>query len=77
MSEVLELHKALVAEEIEKAIKQERERIMRELTEAHLIEWHPDHYCIMCEKTNTNAWRSGCIMNPVTDIIKNRKGENK
>ena len=76
MSEILELHKALVGEEVNKAIKQERKRIMKELQDAHLIEWHHDRYCIMCEKTNTNAWAKGCVMNPVTDIIQN-KGEQK
>ncbi len=74
MSDILELHKALVSEEIEKAIKKERKRILTELEKAHLIEWHHDHYCDMCEATNTNAWATGCVMNPVIRII---KGDNK
>lgn len=76
MSEVLDLHKALVAEEVRKAIKQERKRIIKDLQAAHLIEWDSDRYCEMCKKTNTNAWATGCVMNPVTDIIQN-KGEQK
>lgn len=73
MSETLDLHKALVAEAVEQALKLEREKIIKNLQLMDLICTSGDKFCQMCIKTNTNPWKRGCVMHTVRSVIEGNK----
>ena len=49
----------------------EFDRIIKDLRLMNLI-CHGDNPCKMCERTGTNPWVRGCVMNPIVNIIKGK-----